>query len=126
MLQYTFCLDHNSVNELLSSLQRGHVDGILVERYVAGAYYNKYKELGMELGTLIKFPYKMGMQAPSYITGHGKSCQKFRKCVLDILDEGEIATVGFSDALKITMKTKLTLITTDSSLSSKLLFIEVQ
>lgn len=103
-----FRLDHNSVNELLSSLKKGRVDGILVERYVAGAYYNEYKELGMELGTLIKFPYKMGMQAPSYIPGHGESCQKFKKCVLDILNEGEIATVGFSDPLKIIMKMKLT------------------
>ena len=87
-------LGHDSVDELLSSLQRGRVDGILVERYVAGAHYNKYKELGMELGTLITFPYEMGMSAPSYITGHGDSCAVFKKCVLDILDEGQIATVG--------------------------------
>lgn len=99
------------MNELLSSLERGRVDGVLVERYVAGAHYNKYKELGMELGTLIKFPYEMGMQAPSYITRFGKSCQVFKKCVLDILNEGEIATVRFSDALKIIMKMQLTLLT---------------
>ena len=49
----------------------------------------------MELGTLITFPYNMGLMAPSFITGrNGEACAMFKQCVLDILDEGQIATVG--------------------------------
>jgi hypothetical protein len=88
-------LDHETVSDLLKSLESGRVDGVLVERYVAGAHYNKYKGMGMELGTLITFPYNMGLQAPSFITGYsGSSCAVFKKCVLDILHEGDIATVS--------------------------------
>lgn len=62
---------------------------------MVGAYYNDYKELGMELGTLIKFPYKVGMQAPSYLTGrNGETCTAFKKCVLDILGEEKIPAVS--------------------------------
>ena len=72
------------------------MDGILVERYVAGAHYNKYKGLGMELGTLVTFPYNLGMQAPSFITGRSDAtCAIFKKCIQDILDEGQLATVGY-------------------------------
>lgn len=76
------------------------MDGILVERYVAGAHYNKYKQLGMELGTLITFPYNLGMQAPYFVSGrNGESCTTFKKCVLEILDQGKLATVSFSRRL---------------------------
>ena len=87
------CLDHHTVDELLQSLENGRLDGILVERYVAGAHYNRYKGLGMELGTLIKFPYNLGMQAPQYIDGV-ETCATFKKCVSHILNEGQIATVS--------------------------------
>ena len=86
-------LDHQTVEELLRSLERGRVDGILVERYVAGAHYNQYKNLGMELGTLFTFPYNLGMQAPQFINGEA-TCAIFKKCIADILDEGQIATVS--------------------------------
>ncbi|XP_028415896.1 uncharacterized protein LOC114539464 [Dendronephthya gigantea] len=98
ILENARIINHQTVAELLSSLQRGKVDGILVERYVAGAYYNEYKELGMELGTLIRFPYKVGMQAPSFITGRdGETCTAFKKCVLDILGEEKIPMKVLSD-----------------------------
>ena len=66
-----------------------------MERYVPGAHYNKHKVLGMELGTLVRFPYNLGMQAPNYIDGHNEDvCSKLKKCVSNILEEGQIATVG--------------------------------
>ncbi|CAB4018326.1 Potassium voltage-gated channel subfamily F member 1, partial [Paramuricea clavata] len=93
LMENAHVINHNTVSELLASLQRGRVDGILVERYVAGAHYNKYKGLGMELGTLVMFPYNLGMQAPSFITGRSDAtCAIFKKCILDILDEGQLAT----------------------------------
>lgn len=91
-------LGYNSVKELLSSMKAGNVDGILMERYIAGAYYNIYKEQGLELGTTLKFPYHIGLQVPNSIPG--LDCQMFTKCVQEILNEDQIATKFLTDLSK--------------------------
>ena len=98
LMENAHVINHDSVTELLRSLESRRVDGILVERYVAGAHYNKYKGMGMELGTLISSPYYMGLMAPSFITGRkGDACAMFKECVLNILHEGQIATKVLMD-----------------------------
>lgn len=87
-------IDYDTVTELLSGMKAGHVDGILMERYVAGAYYNTYKEQGLELGTMLLFPYYFGFQAPKNIPGSVSSCTILKKCVQEILKENEIVTVN--------------------------------
>ena len=76
-------------------MKAGNVEGILLERFIAGAYYNTYKEEGLELGTMLHFPYYVGLQVPAHVPGHtGSHCLQIRKCVLDILKKDKIAKVS--------------------------------
>ena len=84
---------------LLSNMKSGSVDGILIERYIAGAYYNQYIDQGLELGTMLSYPYQLGMKIPKKIsgrnfTGESGACEPLKKCVLQILEDNNIVTVN--------------------------------
>ena len=88
-------IEYDTKAELLASMKAGNVEGILLERFIAGAYYNTYKEEGLELGTMLHFPYYIGLQVPAHVPGHtGSHCLQIRKCVLDILKKDKIAKVS--------------------------------
>ena len=83
--------DYYDVVSLIDALAKHEVDGILVERYAAGAHYNQFKSLGMELGKVTTFPYDIGMQ----VVGEKNTsmCTAFKKCIMDITKKFNIAMV---------------------------------
>ncbi|XP_046854830.1 uncharacterized protein LOC124447877 isoform X2 [Xenia sp. Carnegie-2017] len=82
-------INYYDVVSLIDALAKDEVDGILVERYAAGAHYNLFKSRGLELGKVTSFPYDIGMQ----LVGEKNTsmCTAFKKCIMDITKKFNIA-----------------------------------